>query len=190
MKTLILFGSPRKSGNTAALTERLCRGLTGEYKLVNACSADISPCVDCRACRSQAGCAIKDAMSEVYDYIADCGNIVIASPIYYAELTGRLLDVASRLQTYFSSWYFRGQKTDIPPKRGGVILVGGGSGGAERAFETAKLILREVNCRDVFDPVCSVRTDSIPAEEDETALARLEALTAFLNRRDTGDGAP
>lgn len=180
MKTLILFGSPRKNGDTAALTDMLCRSLAGQQLLVRAYS-DISPCTDCRACRSHPGCVIKDSMSEVYDYIPDCDNIVIASPVYFAELTGRLLDVASRLQTLFSARRYRGEIPAIRPKRGGVILAGGGSGGADRAFETAKLILRQLNCRDVFDPVCSPNTDTVPAASDEKAIARLGALAAFLN---------
>ncbi|MCR4770927.1 MAG: flavodoxin family protein [Oscillospiraceae bacterium] len=181
MNTLIFFGSPRKNGGTAALTDILCRGLAGGHKLVYAYSSDISPCVDCRACRTLPGCVIKDSMSEVYDCIAECDNIVIASPIYYAELTGRLLDVASRLQTFFSARRYRGEKPRIRPKRGGVILVGGGSGGAERAFETAKMIMREMNCRDIFAPVCSTNTDAVPAETDEIALSKIKALTDFLN---------
>ena len=181
MKTLILFGSPRKNGDTAALTEILCRDLVGGYRLIDVYSADISPCIDCRACRTRPGCVLDDAMNEVYDCLTCCENIVIASPVYFAELTGRMLDAASRLQTLFSARRFRGEKPEIRPKRGGVILVGGGSGGADRAFETAKLIMRQMNCRDVFDPVCSPNTDLLPAREDEKALAQLSKLTAFLN---------
>ena len=94
MKTLIFMGSPRLHGDTAGLLELLTRKLGGEWKIVDAYRARISPCIDCRYCRQHPGCSIQDEMQEVYKYIEDCDNIVIASPIYFSELTGKLLDVA------------------------------------------------------------------------------------------------
>ena len=65
MKTLILNGSPRKKGETAFMIEALSRELGGEIKVVNAYTADIRPCVDCRWCFKNPGCAVKDEMQEV-----------------------------------------------------------------------------------------------------------------------------
>ena len=101
MKTLIFNGSPRKNGNTMALIEMITRNLQGEYRIVNTYNCNISPCVDCRYCWEQDDCSIDDEMQEIYAYIQKCDNIVIASPIYFSELTGKLLDVGSRLQRYF-----------------------------------------------------------------------------------------
>ncbi len=89
MKTLILNGSPRINGD-------------GEYRIVDAYRCNISPCLDCRYCWKSNGCAMNDEMQEIYKYIQECDNILIASPLYFSELTGKLLDVGSRLQTYFS----------------------------------------------------------------------------------------
>lgn len=143
----------------------------------------IAPCIDCRACRAQAGCAVKDGMQAVYDYIKDCDNVVIATPIYFSQPTGRLLDVWSRFQTFFSAKYFRHEDTAIKPKKGAVILTGGGSGGAQEAYETAALLLRSVNAKDIFPPVCSLKTDSIPACEDADALEKVKRAAAFMNNR-------
>ena len=95
MKTLIFNGSPRPKGDTAGLLSLLKEDLAGEYRQVDAYRADISPCVDCRSCWTRKGCAIQDEMQEVYAYIQACDNILIASPIYFSELTGRLLDVGN-----------------------------------------------------------------------------------------------
>lgn len=67
-------------------------------------------------------------MQEIYDYILECNNILIASPIYFSEITGRVLDFGSRLQTYFSAMHFRNEKPIIKIKKGAVILVGAGDG--------------------------------------------------------------
>ena len=83
MKTLIFSGSPRKNGETAFMIEELKKAMGGEFKEVNAYRADIRPCVDCRWCFEHEGCAIKDEMQEVYDYIQECDHIVLASPVYF-----------------------------------------------------------------------------------------------------------
>ena len=184
MKTLILFGSPRRGGNTAALLELLCRELRGDYMLVDAYRADVSPCIDCRVCRKKPGCAIDDGMREIYACIEECDNAVIASPIYFSELTGKLLDVGSRLQTYFCSTVLRGEAAPGKPKRGGVILCGGGTGSADKAFSTAKRLLHYLTCDEVYPAVVSHSTDERPASEDPDALAALAGLIGYLNREE------
>ena len=93
MKTLILNGSPRANGDTVSLIKELTKKLPGEYKIVDAYHCDVSPCVDCRYCWEHPGCAIADEMQEIYAYIQECDNILIASPVYFSELTGKLLDL-------------------------------------------------------------------------------------------------
>ena len=106
MKTLILNGSPRKNGDTAQLLELAKAQLQGTYYVVSAYTADIHPCMDCRHCQKQFGCIFADEMEAVYTYLKDCDRILLASPIYFSELTGSLLNVISRLQPYFYARYF------------------------------------------------------------------------------------
>lgn len=127
-KTLILNGSPREKGNTVSLIDRIAGKIAGEYRVVDTYRCDISPCLDCRYCWENNGCAINDEMQEIYQYIQECDNILIASPLYFLELTGRLLDVGSRLQTFFCARFFRKEKPIIKSKKGAIILVGGGMG--------------------------------------------------------------
>ena len=182
MKTLIINGSPRPSGDTVSLIRRLEESLAGEYRVLDAYRCGISPCVDCRYCKEHSGCAIQDDMQEVYPYIQECDNIVIASPIYFSEVTGRVLDVCSRLQTYFCARFFR-KETPIPKaKKGAVILVGGGDGAPDKAYGTARTLLRLMNCRDIHPMVCSHNTDRQPAIEDGQALAGVESIAQFFNQ--------
>lgn len=180
MKTLIFNGSPRKNGDTASLLRVLTEKLDGEVKTVNAYTCGISPCIDCRYCWKHNGCAIKDGMQEIYDYIQECDNVLIASPIYFSELTGMLLALGSRLQTYVSARYMRKETPIAKAKKGAVILVGGGSGGAERAYETAKEWLKLMNCTQNHELVASRRTDKCPAISDEQALAGVDSIIAFF----------
>ena len=181
MKTLILNGSPRVHGDTVSLIEQLVKALDGEYRIVDAYRSNISPCLDCRYCRKNKGCAIRDEMQEVYIYIEDCDNIVIASPIYFSELTGKLLDLASRLQTYYCGRFFRKEEICIAPKKGAVILVGGGDGRFEKAYETACTLMHQMNCFSIDDVVCSFNTDVVPAARDKKALEGIDRIAGFLN---------
>ena len=180
-KTLIFNGSPRPRGDTAALIRVLTEDLAGRYRVVDCCREDISPCIDCRSCRKEKKCVLQDGMQEIYRYIEECDNVVIASPIYYAELTGKLLDTASRFQVYYSARVFRNEDPGIRPKKGGVILAGGGDGDPKRPYATAKILLRQLNAQEIFPLVCSHATNTLPAGEDEEALRRVRELAAFLN---------
>lgn len=180
MKTLIINGSPRVNGDTASLLDIIRKNIAGECRVLNAYGSNISPCVDCRYCWEKEGCAIQDEMQEIYDYIQECDNILIASPIYFSELTGRVLDVGSRLQTYFCAEYFRGEKPILKPKKGAVLLVGGGDGHMEKAYETACVLLHHMNCHDVHEIVFSHNTNVTPAIEDEQALAGVQRIIDFF----------
>ncbi|MBR1765382.1 MAG: flavodoxin family protein [Ruminococcus sp.] len=144
MKTLILNGSPHRDGDTAALINALTAGLLGEVRVVDCYIADIAPCCDCQRCRERLACSINDEMQAIYAYLSECDNVVLASPVHYGELSAMLLKAASRFQMYSSALIFRREALPVRAKRGAVILSQGGSGGAERAFETARLIFQSI----------------------------------------------
>lgn len=181
MKTLILNGSPRKNGDTVSLIHKVIENLEGEYKIINSYDCKISPCVDCRYCKEKSGCSIQDEMQEVYEYIQECDNILVASPIYFSELTGSLLNVGSRLQTYFCARYFRKEQPIKKAKKGAVILVGGGSGSVKKPYDTACCLLHDMNANEIFPVVFSFKTDEVPAIEDENALHGVQKMIEFFN---------
>lgn len=181
MKTLIFFGSPRKNGDTAALLNALLAALPGEKLLVNAYRANIRPCVDCRKCRERPGCVIQDDMQRVYDFLPDCDGVVIASPLYFSEVTAPLLQVFSRLQCMYSARAFRGEKLDVKPKKGVILLTGGGNGGPHKALDTCRGIFRYyLNAREVGEPVMSLKTDVLPAGEDVEAMLAAQRYGKLL----------
>ena len=181
MKTLIFSGSPRKNGDTAHLIRLLTENLDGEYRIVDAYHCSISPCVDCRWCKKNSSCAINDEMQEIYDYIRECDNIVIASPVYFSELTGKLLDVASRLQVFFCARFFRRETPILKEKKGAIVLVGGGAGGPDKAISTATMLLHQMRSRDIHAPVLSLSTDRTPAIEDAQACEGILDIARFFN---------
>ena len=78
MKTITIFrGSPRKQGNTNALTDAVAGRLreagcrVREFELYD---MHIEPCLACRKCQedwSEINCVQKDDMQQIFDAIAD-----------------------------------------------------------------------------------------------------------------------
>ncbi len=183
MKTLIFIGSPRKKGNTEALVAELLKRLKGETKIVRAYGCDVRACIDCRYCWKNTGCSIKDGMQEIYDDIQEADNIVIASPMYFSELSGQLLAVLSRLQTYWCAKYFRQEEPVPKKKKGGVIIVRGGDGELKKAEGTAKTLLSHMNAKPA-GIVFSDNSDTVASVDNRDAMAELENLAEELNKQD------
>lgn len=181
MKTLILNGSPRKKGDTATLIAAL--QLPGEVTELSAFEAKVSPCLDCRYCRTHEGCSIRDGMQDYYRMIEESDCVILAAPIWFGTLPGPLLTLMSRAQTYFSSRFFR-KESILKEKKGAVILTGGGTGGAESAYRTACIILRELGVEGEIPLVTSLQTDRIPAAEDADALRELEKINHHFIKKE------
>ena len=181
MKTLIINGSPKKNGDTQALIDAFVSGLSGEYRIVSR-GDGISPCVDCRYCWEHDGCAVKDAMQAVYDYLADCDAVVLASPVWFSSLSGPALDIGSRFQTYFARKFFRHLSSPLKPKRGVILLVGGQPGTEVGPIANAKTILGLANItKDDITVVTSMDTDHIPAALDTAALEAARSAAQALS---------
>lgn len=181
MKTLIFNGSPRVNGNTQSIIRKITAGLEGEYKVVNAYRCDVAPCIDCRYCWGNGGCAIRDEMQDIYKYIVDCDNILIASPIYFSELSGQLLTVASRLQLLYCDRYFRHIERIKKEKKGAVVLVGGGDDIPEKAYSTAVYLLEQMNAKEVHELIYFPNTNVGPALNNEKALECVEEVIRLFN---------
>ena len=182
MKTLIINGSPRPNGDTAHLLDELKKYLSGEVTEISVYRDNIAPCTDCRACWNKYGCVIKDDMAKAY--ADDFDSVVIASPVYMSNLTGPVLNFASRFQVYFAASRILKSPVRRRPKKGALILVGGGDGGAEPAIASAKLIFRMMNAEfNEENMALSLKTDTVPAAEDDNALKKVrEIAKGYLGR--------
>lgn len=183
MKTLIINGSPRKNGDTMTLVNEMIKYLEGEVKIINTYYENISPCVDCRYCWHNSGCAIDDAMQGIYKLINETDNIVLASPIYFSELTGQLLSFASRLQLFYASKYIRKDKEFKLKDKNGVLIIAGGGGdtkGIECAGKTADIIFKQMNAK-LIGTIATLHTDQVSAKDDINAMNKAKEFALKLN---------
>lgn len=111
MKTLILFGSPRKTGNTAALlapfTEELENG-GAEIRYTDVYEKKIEGCRACLGCQndsSRISCVIQDDMQEILQAASDAELIVLAAPVYAWSFPAPMKAVIDRL-IYASCKYY------------------------------------------------------------------------------------
>ncbi|MGV8120508.1 MAG: flavodoxin family protein [Candidatus Xenobiia bacterium LiM19] len=93
-KVAILFGSPRKNSNTHLLVEEARRGLAdsgAESKIFFLNDMKIRGCQACYYCKKNnvTDCAVKDDMQSIYQAVNESDGIIVASPIYFGEVTAQ-----------------------------------------------------------------------------------------------------
>lgn len=103
MKVFSVLGSPNKNGNTAALLKEFLRGVQEnhegvEYSEVFLQEKKISGCTACNSCRNDTkGCIIKDDMQLLYEEVKSSNILVLATPIYWWNMTAQLKTFIDRL---------------------------------------------------------------------------------------------
>lgn len=184
MKTLIINGSPRMNGDTMTLVNEMIKYIEGEVRIVHTYYEKIGACVDCRYCWSNNGCSINDSMQEYYQLLDEVDNVVLASPIYFSELTSELLRFASRFQRFFVARCIKkDNEFKLKKKNGALIIAAGGDSRnlEERAIDSANIIFRHINTQSV-GVVRTLYTNDIPANEDIEALENVRELALKLNK--------
>ena len=113
MKTLVITGAARKNGHTNQMVKLFLDTLGGEYTIIDAYRAEnIAPCKDCRYCWHKKGCSIHDGMDEVYRLLEEADNVVLASPMYFHSITGKMKALIDRFQVYWAGHV----RNDMPEK--------------------------------------------------------------------------
>lgn len=102
MNILVLNGSPRPRGNTAAMVRAFAEGAREAghgVDVVEVCKKRIGGCLACEFCHTKGAgtCVQKDEMQAVYALLQEADMLVLASPIYYHNLSGQLKCAIDRL---------------------------------------------------------------------------------------------
>lgn len=101
-KIIILNGSPRKSGNTAALTAAFTKGAEEGGNQVTEFFLDGMNMKGCKGCfgggkNCDSPCVQKDDMDKIYPSYKEADIVVLASPLYYWSISGQLKMAFDRL---------------------------------------------------------------------------------------------
>ena len=101
-KIVILNGSPRKSGNTSELVKAFTEGAESAGNTVTEFFLDKMNINGCKGCfgghsNKECPCVQQDDMNEIYPVVKECDVIVLATPLYYWNMSGQIRTAIDRL---------------------------------------------------------------------------------------------
>jgi multimeric flavodoxin WrbA len=129
-KILILSGSPKKNGNTAALVEWFTEGAVSkgaQAELIHTAFLQhkLSGCTSCRSCQKQKayGCVIKDDVSPVLRKMIAADVIVMATPLYFFAASAQLKTIIDRMFSLYKWDNAAGTMKTVLNKKTLVLLA-------------------------------------------------------------------
>lgn len=135
MFVLGLQGSPRKKGNTeflmsAMLDEAGRRG--AQTHVVYTDKGNIKPCKEYTTCEKKGFCPIGDDMKhEVYGLLRKSDIVLLASPVFFYNVTAQLKALIDRCQTLWARKYKLGLTDPGRTTRKGFVLSVGATAGKQ-----------------------------------------------------------
>ena len=137
-----LQGSPRKKGNTNFL---LSTFMTAAEKLgartivIDVTQKKIIPCKEYTVCEKKGYCPIEDDVKdEIYPLLREAELVVLATPIFFYNMTAQLKAVVDRCQTFWARKYKLKLKDPGASMRRGFLLAVGATKG-KNLFEGLNL---------------------------------------------------
>lgn len=128
---LVIVGSGHAQGNTSRLTDAFIKGAKEAGHLVQKIilNKNIQGCLGCGSCQKNPHqCVIKDDMINYYSLFNKADVLVLASPLYFWSISGRLKSFIDRLYAISTN--------DEYPSKDTYLLMTCGSKGFY-AFEQA-----------------------------------------------------
>lgn len=123
MKVLLINGSPKAKGNTAAALEQMAAVFAQQgvdTEILHIGNQAIRGCVACGGCGKLGKCVYSDAVNEAAPKFQEADGLVIASPVYYASANATLIAFLDRL--FYSTSFDKRMKVGasvVVARRGG-----------------------------------------------------------------------
>jgi multimeric flavodoxin WrbA len=137
MRILAIFGSPRRNGNSRTMAEALLaraealgeeRGEPVEVERVFLNALEYKGCQHCDACKGVLdGCALGDDLAPVLRAARECDVLLLATPVYYGEVSAQLKGFIDRTYSFLVPGYARAEvRTRLAPGKRLVMVVAQG----------------------------------------------------------------
>ena len=120
---VVIDASPRTGRNTDRLCDAFIQGAEEAGNTVfkfKVAGKRINGCIDCKQCYKNGPCSQKDDMIPLYDELEKADMVVLASPIYFWNITAQLKAVIDRMYALYVAKRFQ-------PKDTAFIVVSGGA---------------------------------------------------------------
>lgn len=103
-KITVLFGSPRKNSNTQLLVNEALRAVSDhEIETIYLNDLNIRGCQACYFCKRNdtTKCAVTDDMQQVYQSLESTDALIVATPIYFCDVSAQMKLIVDRLFPYY-----------------------------------------------------------------------------------------
>jgi arsenate reductase len=195
MFILGIQGSPRIRGNSKWLLEsflRECEKHGAKTQTIDTCKADILPCKELIVCEKKGYCPLKDDMEKtIYALIKKADIVVLASPVFFYNVTAQAKTLIDRCQMFWGRKYKLKLLDPHSFSRKGFLLSVGASGG-KKLFDGVHLTGKYF-----FDAISADYTGSLtysnieraksiqshPGVKDDIKKAVKDLLKPFLERK-------
>jgi multimeric flavodoxin WrbA len=109
MKIVCLLSSPRPKGNSAAIAGHFCERAEKNGASIQRFSLNkltYRGCQACMTCKTKLDrCVLKDNLAEVLDAVRDADVLVMATPVYFGEVSSQLKAFIDRTFSYLAPDY-------------------------------------------------------------------------------------
>jgi multimeric flavodoxin WrbA len=137
------MGSPRIKGNTDLLLNEAIKGaesLGAEAEKLIVDRLKIAPCREYYGCLKDGNCVIRDDMDNIYPKLLDSDIIIIASPIFFYNLSAQVKALIDRCQALWARKYVLKQNPPDSDRNGAFIGVAATQG--QQLFDGAMLTVK------------------------------------------------
>lgn len=130
MKIVSLLGSPRTSGNSATIANHLIKaaeGLGAETTTFELNRLNYRGCQACGACKTGSEeCVLNDDLRVVLEAVQAADAVVLATPVYYGDVTAQLKGFIDRTYSFLVPDYITNPKPSrLSSKKLVFVLVQG-----------------------------------------------------------------
>lgn len=128
-KVLLLNGSPKANGCTAAALDEMARVLNEEgieTEIIQVGSKAVRGCVSCGYCETAGKCVYDGIVNDVAAKFREADGLVVGSPVYYGSPNGTILSLMDRL--FYSTHFDKHMKV-------GAAVVSARRGGNTASFD-------------------------------------------------------
>ena len=109
MKIVTLLGSPRPKGNSTIIAKHFCdkiQDLGASVQIFALNKMTYRGCQACMTCKTKLDrCVLQDDLTEVLDALRDADVIVMATPVYFSDVTSQMKSFIDRVYSFLTPDY-------------------------------------------------------------------------------------
>jgi len=128
MNIVAVLGSPRLKGNSSFIAGRFLRtakALGAATRTFELNKLSYRGCQACEACKKKAGmCSLEDGLKPALEAVREADVLLLASPIYYGDLSSQLKGFIDRTYGFFTPGFrANGHKSRLPSGKTLVFVL-------------------------------------------------------------------